>query len=83
MPTKQPEEGKASVIEWKYFFGGSGGKNFDRYYKAEINGHRVEKHASNRGVEYSIGNVDEAKEKYKSESELIIAIAKIKLNTHV
>lgn len=60
-------------INWKYFFGGSGGNTFDRYYKAEINSQRVEKHASNRGVEYSIGNMDEAKEKYKTESELIAA----------
>lgn len=61
-------------IDWKYFFGGSGGNTFDRYYKSEINGKRIEKHASNRGVEYSIGNMDHAKEKYKSESELLDAI---------
>ena len=59
-----------SGIDWKYFFGGSGGRTFDRYYKAEINGKRVEKHASNRGVKYSIGNIDEAKKKYKTEKEL-------------
>lgn len=58
-------------IAWKYFFGGSGGKSFDRYYKSEINGVRVEKHASNTGTEYSIGNMDEAKIKYKTEEELI------------
>lgn len=57
-------------IDWKYFFGGSSGRCFDRYYKAEINGKRVEKHASNRGVKYSIGNIDEAKKKYKTELEL-------------
>ena len=34
-----------SGIDWKYFFGGSSGRTFDRYYKAEINGKRVEKHA--------------------------------------
>lgn len=60
-------------INWKYFFGGHGGNTFDRYYKADINGQRVEKHASNRGVEYSIGNMDEAKVKYKTENELIAA----------
>lgn len=50
-----------SGIDWKYFFGGSSGRTFDRYYKAEINDKRVEKHASNRGVKYAIGNIDEAK----------------------
>jgi hypothetical protein len=59
-----------SGIDWQYFFGGSSGRTFDRYYKAEINGKRVEKHASNRGVKYSIGNIDEAKKKYKTEQEL-------------
>lgn len=59
-----------SGIDWKYFFGGSSGRTFDRYYKAEINGKRVEKHASNRGVKYSIGNIDESKKKYKTEMEL-------------
>lgn len=59
-----------SGIDWQYFFGGSGGRTFDRYYKAEINGKRVEKHASNRGVKYAIGNIDEAKKKYKTEKEL-------------
>ena len=59
-----------SGIDWKYFFGGSSGRTFDRYYKAEINGKRVETHASNRGVKYSIGNIDEAKKKYKTETEL-------------
>lgn len=57
-------------IYWEYFFGGSSGRTFDRYYKSEINGKRVEKHASNRGVKYSIGNIDEAKKKYKTETEL-------------
>lgn len=61
-------------IEWKYFFGGSSGRSFDRYYKAEINGVRVEKHGSNRGTEYSIGNIDKAKKKYKSEEELLKAL---------
>ena len=59
-----------SGIDWQYFFVGSSGRCYDRYYKAEINGKRVEKHASNRGVKYSIGNIDEAKKKYKTETEL-------------
>ena len=59
-----------SCIDWQYFFGGSSGKTFDRYYKAEINGKRVEKHASNRGVKYAIGNIDEEKKKFKTEAEL-------------
>lgn len=59
-----------SGIEWTYFFGGSGGNTFDRYYSADVNGKRVEKHASNRGVRYAIGNIDEAKVIYKTESEL-------------
>jgi hypothetical protein len=58
-------------INWKYFFGGSCGKSFDRYYYAEINGQRVEKHGSNRGVEYAVGNIDEAKKKYKTEEQLL------------
>ena len=58
------------AIEWQYFFGGSSGRTFDRYYKSEINGKRVEKHASNKGVKYSIGNIDEAKKKYKTVEEL-------------
>ena len=60
-------------IDWKYFFGGSSGRTFDIYYEAKINGNRVEKHASNRGVKYSIGNIDEAKKKYKTETELLEA----------
>lgn len=62
-----------SSIDWKYFFGGSSGRTFDRYFKAEINGKRVEKHSSNRGVKYAIGNIDEAKKKYKTETELLEA----------
>lgn len=58
------------IIDWKYFFGGSSGRVYDRYYKAEINGKRVEKHVSNRGVKYAIGNIDEAKKKYKNEADL-------------
>lgn len=58
------------TIQWQYFFGGSIGRSYDRYYKSEINGIRVEKHVSNRGVKYAVGNIDKAKVKYKSESEL-------------
>ena len=61
-------------IDWKYFFGGSCGRSYDRFYKAEINGKRVEKHASNRGVKYAVGNIDNAKKKYKTESELLKAV---------
>lgn len=61
-------------LKWKYFFGSSGSGNYDRYYKTEIDGQRVEKHATNRGVKYSIGNMDIAKTKYKTELELIIAV---------
>ena len=74
---KQNKEQKAdsgSDIDWKYFFGGSSGRTFDRYYEAEINGKRVEKHTSNSGVEYSIGNMDKAKKKYKTEGELLAAV---------
>lgn len=65
-------------INWQYFFGGHGkaGKTYWRYYKAEIDGQRVEKCASNTGVKYSIGNMDEAKEKYKTEEELIESVKK-------
>lgn len=62
-----------SGINWQYFFGGSSnnGRCFDRYYKAEINGVRVEKHCNNRGTKYSVGNIDKAKVKYKNEAELL------------
>lgn len=56
-----------SKINWIYFFGGSG----EHYYKSEINGIRVEKHEFRGGCRYSIGNIDLAKQKFKSESELI------------
>lgn len=66
-------ENVAQQINWQYFFGGGNVRNFDRYYKAEINGKRVEKHVSNKGVKYAIGNIDEAKEKYKTEEQLLAA----------
>lgn len=61
-------------INWIYFFGGHCGKSFDRYYKAEINGIKVERHASNNSVKFSIGNIDKAKIKYKTEQDLIKAL---------
>lgn len=64
----------STEIDWKYFFGGSGGKTFDRYYKADINGVRVEKHSSNKGTRYSIGNMDKAKQTYESEEKLSEAL---------
>ena len=72
-PTLQQHNVSGSCIVCKYFFGGISGLTFDRYYKVEINGKRVEKHASNRGVKYAIGNIDEAKKKYKTENELFEA----------
>ena len=63
-------------IIWKYFFGGSGGNTFDRYYEADVRGMRVEKHGSNIETEYAIGNIDKARKKYKTEEELIAAIDK-------
>jgi hypothetical protein len=65
-----------SKINWIYFFGGSSncGKTFDRYYKAEINGVRVEKRSTNTRTTFSIGNIDHAKVKYQSESELLTAL---------
>ena len=69
-PLLQQANVSGSGIDWEYFFGGSSGRTFDRYYKAEINGKRVEKHASNKGVKFAIGNIDEAKKKYKTEAEL-------------
>lgn len=59
-----------SGIKWRYFFGGSSGRVFDRYYESEINGIRVEKHASNLGVWYSIGDINKAEIKYHTEAEL-------------
>ncbi len=62
------------VIKWQYFFGGSDGKFFDRYYKSEIDGQRVEKHASNRGSKYCIGEMSDDVTLYDSEDELIKAL---------
>jgi hypothetical protein len=62
-------------IEWKYFFGTSG-RSFDRYYYSEINGIRVEKHASNNWVRYAIGNIDKSP-KFKTEKELIKEVSQL------
>jgi len=58
-------------IKWEYFFGGSSGRTYDRYYKSFIKGVRIEKHISNKGTRYAIGNIDEALITYDSESELM------------
>jgi hypothetical protein len=74
-------------IKWKYFFGGTCGRTFDRYYKAEILGVTVERHGSNKGVEFAIGNIDDAKVKFKKEWDLFLAVSmlindsKTKLNS--
>lgn len=74
LETKKPALSKGDVsgsgIEWEYFFGSRGGKGFNRYYAAEINGKRVEKNTTNAGSKFAIGNIDEAKKKYKTEVEL-------------
>jgi len=66
-------------INWQYFYGGSSnnGRSYDRYYKSEIKGILVEKHVSNRGVKYAVGNIDKAKVKYKTESELIASLKQL------
>jgi hypothetical protein len=64
-----------ATIKWRYFFGCSYSSNgFDRYYKAEINGVAVEKHCTKNTTRYCIGNMDEAKKKFKTESELLNAL---------
>lgn len=73
---QQAEANSKSVLfnDWKYFFGGGKLPNQEHYYKAYINGQRVEKHTFLGGVKYSIGNMDEAKIKYKTEKELFQAV---------
>lgn len=63
-------------ISWEKFFSGGSLYNYHCYYKAFINEIRVEKHTFKSGVEYSIGNMDNAKIKYKSEKDLLEALAK-------
>jgi len=66
-----------SVIDWQYFFGGGTMPYQEHYYKATVHGLRVEKHTFRGGVEYSVGNMDEAKKKYKTEKELLDAITPV------
>jgi hypothetical protein len=67
-------------IPWDYFSGGSshGGKMYDRYYKAFIDGVRVEKWASNRGIKYCIGEFADDVNTYLSEDDLIEAVNRYK-----
>jgi NTP pyrophosphatase (non-canonical NTP hydrolase) len=65
---------KEVKVEWSYFFGYSGGGTFDRYYEGVINGIRVEKHSSNKGKRFSIGNIDNSQKVYNNEQELIKAV---------
>lgn len=67
----------SSGIDWKYFFGGGIIPNQHHYYKSCINGIRVEKHEFKGGIEYSVGNMDEAKIKYKTEIELLNAVTPV------
>jgi len=66
-----------SGIDWKYFFGGGTMPYQEHYYKATVNNIRVEKHTFRGGVEYSVGNMDDAKCKYKTEKELLDAITPV------
>lgn len=63
-----------SAFNWEYFFGGGKIPYQEHYYKCEVNGKRLEKHTFRGGVEYSVGNMDKAKKKYKTEKELLQAI---------
>lgn len=65
---------KKFTIIWKYFFGSKTKNTFDRYYRSSVNGIYIEKHASNSGTKYSIGNIDKAKIIYNSEEELLTAL---------
>ena len=67
-------ESPTNAIDWHYFFGGGAIPHQHHYYKSDINGLRVEKHTFNGRVEYSIGNMDNAKIKFKTEKELLDAI---------
>ena len=64
-------------INWEKFFSGGSQSHYQSYYKAEINGVRVEKMTSTKMSDrFSIGNMDNAKTKYKSEKDLLEALAK-------
>ncbi len=65
------------LFKWEYFFGGGVIGHQQHYYKCEVNGKRLEKHTFRGGVEYSIGNMDESKKKFKSEKELLQAICEV------
>lgn len=75
---KIPKSKKDGVIgiSWVYFHGGSShsGKTYDRYYQAFIDGIRVEKWASNRGVKYCIGEMVGDVNTYLSEADLLNAV---------
>lgn len=63
-------------IEWKLFFSGGSAKTYQCYFMAMINGIRVEKMTHTKAADrFSIGNMDYAKKKYKSEKELLEALA--------
>lgn len=62
------------MIQWQYFFGGHSGKSYTRYYKAFINGIRVEKCNTNTKTQYCIGNFDHAEKKYTTEDALLKAL---------
>ena len=61
-------------IKWEYFFGGKVGMVLTHYYKADIKNIRVEKCVTQRKVFYTIGNADNATEKFNTEDELISAV---------
>lgn len=64
-------------IVWEYFFGGqTTSGRATRFYSAYVGRIRVEKrwHSPNN-LSYSIGNYDKAKKKFKTEDELLKAVA--------
>jgi len=62
-------------IEWKKFFSGGSSSHYQCYYMAVINGVRVEKMTSTKHTDrFSIGNMDKAKTKYKSEKDLLAVL---------
>ena len=74
-------QGGVIGISWEYFFGGSAknGKVWDRYYKAFIDGVRVEKWASNnRPNRYCVGEFVDDVNTYLNEQELIEAAKRYK-----
>lgn len=69
---------KELELKWVFFYGtrSGGGAYYDNYYSTEIDGKRVEKHANNRGITYTIGNHDTALTKFSTELDLILAVKK-------